>query len=286
MNDHLISTQYSDRDYIKNMKGENFMGSFVKSLEQLKAMGGTPTTFFDAEMLTVYWETKPEIIERILPKNLKPGPIPLVNAFIANYPRTSFCPPYKEAGLFILAEKDGVLGNYCLSMPITDGQAMAMGREICGLPKKMADIAIKVENGIFTGAITRNGIEFCSLKGNISGSMNEEDGREVIEKYIGTGIPMYNIKYSKNVEGNGFDLLPTLVRQKLDYNNRIESFSECDMKLLESPHDPWAELEIVRMLGGIYTVGDNVLRQGETLEKINPMEFVPYSFLKWDWWLK
>ena len=108
------------------------MGSFIKTMEQLQQTAGGKTIFFDARMLTVYWETKPEIIEKILPKCLKPGPVPLVNAFIADYPRTSFCPPYKEAGIFVLAEKDGVLGNYCLDMPITDGMAMAMGREICG----------------------------------------------------------------------------------------------------------------------------------------------------------
>ena len=40
------------------------------------------------------------------------------------------------------------------------------------------------------------------------------------------------------------------------------------------------------MLGGIFTVGDNVLESGENLGQINPMEFLPYSYIRWDWWLK
>ncbi len=262
------------------------MSSFVKSMEQLKRAGGTPTTFYNAEMLTVYWETKPELIERVLPKCLKPAEKPLVNAFIANYPRTSFCPPYKEAGLFVLAEKDGVLGNYCLSMPITSDMGMAMGREICGLPKKMAEIDMQSDGKIFTGSIRRNGIEFFSVTGNICDQTNSPDGREIIDKYIGNGVPMYNVKYAKSVDGAGFDLMPTLVRQKLNYGNSVKKSARCEITVQDSPHDPWIELEVVNMLGGIYTVGDNILAPGESLGLVNPMEFIPYSLIRWDWWAK
>ena len=262
------------------------MGSFIKTMEQLQQTAEGKTIFFDARMLSVYWETKPEIIEKILPKCLKPGPVPLVNAFIADYPRTSFCPPYKEAGIFVLAEKDGVLGNYCLDMPITDGMAMAMGREICGLPKKPADIQMNCEGKSLTGSIARNGIEFFHIDAEITGKMNAEEGRDVVDTQIGDGVPMYNIKYSKAVDGSGFDLPPTLVRQRLVYNNKEKDMAVCQMALTDSPHDPWAELEVVKMLGGIFTVGDNVLESGENLGQINPMEFLPYSYIRWDWWLK
>lgn len=138
------------------------MGSFVKSLADIRQYGGKPTTFYDAEMLTVYWETKPEIIERLLPKPLKPAGRPLVNAFIADYPATNFCPPYREAGLFVLADYNGELGNYCLSMPITSDIGMAMGREVCGLPKKMADVRMQVEGDSISGSIGRQGIDFSA----------------------------------------------------------------------------------------------------------------------------
>jgi acetoacetate decarboxylase len=36
------------------------------------------------------------------------------------------------------------------------------------------------------------------------------------------------------------------------------------------------------MLGGFYTVGDNSMLQGRALQKVNELEFLPYSFLKYE----
>ncbi len=184
------------------------MNSFIKNTSDIKKYISNPTTFYDAQMLTVYWETKPEIIKRILPPPLKPAKRPLVHAFIANYPRTNFCPAYKEAALFILADFNGELGTYCLSMPISDGMAMALGREIYGFPKKMAEIELKREGDTINGSVSRNGIEFFSVKANINGNFNDKDAQKIIDDNYGEGLPIFNFKYSKSPDGNGFDLTP------------------------------------------------------------------------------
>ena len=41
-------------------------------------------------MLAVIYETKEEIVERLLPKPLKPTERPLVMMFIGKYPKTNF----------------------------------------------------------------------------------------------------------------------------------------------------------------------------------------------------
>ena len=56
------------------------------------------------------------------------------------------------------------------------------------------------------------------------------------------------------------------------------------MNLKDSPHDPWAELEVVKMLGCTYTEGTTVLLRGKVLEEVDPMAFIPYSNTRWDWW--
>jgi acetoacetate decarboxylase len=260
------------------------MVSFVKSIEDIMKNGGKPTVFYDAEILTMYWETKPEIIARILPAPLQPAKKPLVHAFIANYPRTNFCPPYSEAGLFILADYEGELGTYCLSMPITDDIGMALGREICGLPKKMAKIDFKKDGDNLQGTISRHGIEFFNVKAEINGKFNAEGGEDTINSFYGSGLPMYNIKYSKAIDGSGFDLMPTLVKQGLGSEISFSKAAEVSAVFAESPHDPWSELEIVRMLGAVYTVGTNTLLKGSVLTTINPGTYIPYSLQKWDWW--
>jgi acetoacetate decarboxylase len=57
---------------------------------------------------------------------------------------------------------------------------------------------------------------------------------------------------------------------------------------VDKDFDPWAELEVVRMIDSQYIVSTNTLQLGENFyfNKINPMAYVPYSFTKWDWWGK
>ncbi|MNI39469.1 putative acetoacetate decarboxylase [compost metagenome] len=260
------------------------MGSFVKRFTDIQKYGGKPTTFYDAEMLTLYWETKPEIIARLLPKPLKPASRPLVNAFVANYPATNFCPPYREAGLFVLADYNGQLGNYCLSMPITSDIGMAMGREVCGLPKKMADISLNNAEGFMGGTISRHGIDFVSMEARIEDRFNDSAAGEILDEYYGKDIPLYNIKYANAIDGSGFDLMPTLVTQRLVSDVKVYKAAEAAITFQDSPHDPWSELEVVNMLGAVYTVSTNVLEKGRVLEPLNPMEYLPYCYLRWDWW--
>jgi hypothetical protein len=40
---------------------------FVKSLEEIQAFRGEAAEFYGAEMLMVFWETRPEIIAGLLP---------------------------------------------------------------------------------------------------------------------------------------------------------------------------------------------------------------------------
>jgi acetoacetate decarboxylase len=260
------------------------MGSFVKNPNDIMKYSSEPTTFYDAEALTVYWETKPEIIERILPAPLKPAKKPLVHAFVANYPRTNFCPGYKEAALFILADFNGELGTYCLSMPISDGMAMGLGREIYGFPKKMAEIELKKDGDIVEGSVSRHGIGFFNVKAKLNGNFNAEDGQKILMDNYGNGLPIFNFKYSKSPDGNGYDLKPQLIKQGATMDNKVFKNGEFEMELKDSPHDPWSELEVVKMIGCTYTVGTSVLLRGKVLAEADPKSFIPYSYLRWDWW--
>ncbi|WP_019912691.1 acetoacetate decarboxylase family protein [Paenibacillus sp. HW567] len=260
------------------------MSSFIKDVDEIVKRTTIPTTFYNAETLTVYWETSPEIIRRILPSPLGPGPKPLVQAFVADYPRTSFCDPYREAAIFVLAEYNGQLGSYCLSMPINDDIAMGLGRELYGFPKKMADISLSKVDQQVKGSVSRRGIEFFRVNATLSGRMNAEDGQAILNEHYGNGLPVFNIKYSKSADGNGFDLPPLLIQQNTSMDVSVLTAAEVEITLSDSPHDPWAELEVVKLLGGIYTVSNTVLLRGSVLSKVNPVSFLPYSYLRWDWW--
>ncbi|NHJ39373.1 MAG: hypothetical protein FK731_05015, partial [Asgard group archaeon] len=98
----------------------------------------------DISQLSFFWETKPEIIERLLPPPLEPSDSPIVYAYTANFDRTNFgISTYKESAVFLLCTYKGEVGFYCLSMPVDNDIAMALGREFFGYPKKIAKIHLE-----------------------------------------------------------------------------------------------------------------------------------------------
>ncbi len=260
---------------------------FVKSLEAILAGRNETADFYDAEMLVVLWETKPEIVRRLLPPPLKPAGRPIAMAFVADYPRTNFDVIYKESALFLRAEWEGEEGGYCLSMPVTNDIAMAGGREIFGFPKKIGDIQFKRDGDTIEGWTERRGIRFMEIRAKMTGKPNVEDAQGMI---VGTGMEpagaidaiSYNFKHFLAAEGMGFDYNPRLVKQVTLMRPKEVRIGEAEVILNPSDYDPWAEVEVVRVLGAIYTRGDNSMKSGAVVAEADPLEFAPHAFLKWD----
>jgi acetoacetate decarboxylase len=51
-----------------------------------------------------------------------------------------------------------------------------------------------------------------------------------------------------------------------------------------SDYDPWSDVWVVKMLGAVYTKGNNTMLRGKVVAQVDPVAFLPYIFLKWDWW--
>jgi len=260
---------------------------FVKSFEEIMANTRATADFYDAEMLMVFWETKPEIIAKLLPPPLTPADDPIAMAFVADYPATNFDAIYKESALFIRAEYEGEEGNYCLAMPVTSDIAMAGGREVFGFPKKMADIHFQKKGTMVSGWTERRGIRFMEVEATLSGQPNDPRALEMFEKGAGEeegvlkGVS-YNFKHFPGPEPGTMDYDPRLVKQETVLRPRVMEVGEAKITLKPSAYDPWVEVEVVNMLGGIYTVGDNSMLAGKVVAEVGFMEFAPYAFLKWD----
>jgi acetoacetate decarboxylase len=139
-------------------------------------MAGARATadFYDAEMLTVFWETKPEIVARLVPAPLEPADLPIAMAFGAWYPATNFAAVYRETALFIRVKYQGEEGSYCLAMPVTSDMAMAGGREVFGFPKNMADIHYSIDGDAVHGWTERRGVRFMEIRASLTGKCNDE----------------------------------------------------------------------------------------------------------------
>jgi acetoacetate decarboxylase len=261
---------------------------FVKSLEAIVAGNRETGDFYDAEMLIVFWETRPDIVARLLPPPLKPAANPIAMAFVANYPRTNFDVTYQESALFLRAEFEGEEGGYCLSMPVTNDIAMALGREIFGFPKKIADVQFHRKGDTLHGWTERRGTRFMEIRAKMTGKLNLEDAAAMLLDPAAanpdgsTDSVSYNFKHFPAPERMGFDYNPRLVKQATTMRPKEVQIGEAEILLQPSDYDPWAEVEIVRVLGALYTVGDNSMKSGEVVAEVDPMEFAPHAFLKWD----
>ncbi|MFX1304944.1 MAG: acetoacetate decarboxylase family protein [Promethearchaeota archaeon] len=244
--------------------------------------------FYDAEILTVYWETKPEIIEKLLPPPLKPMESPIAFAIVADYPRTNFGITYKEGALFLTCEFEGLEGNYCLAMPVTNDMALAAGREVFGYPKKIANIHLDRKKRDVEGWIERHGTRFFEVKANLNGRPNSSDFLQLAIERTGTGSRkdfsffFYNYKHFPSPDGKFFDYHPRLIREEIVFRPTEFKLGNVEITLNSSDNDPWGEVEVERILGAAYLKGNNSMLKGSVVAELEPEKFLPYSFLKWD----
>jgi acetoacetate decarboxylase len=259
---------------------------FRKTNEEIALIYKETYDFYDAEMLTVFWETKPEIVKRLLPPPLKPGKRPLALAFVANYPSTNFGVNYLESALFLRAEFNGEEGNYCLAMPVTNDIALILGREMFGYPKKIANISFNRREKSIKGVTDRHGVQFFEVNAQMTGKLNAEDAPGILAQVFSIGpssvVTTFNFKYFPAPEGNGFDFPPRLIREEVEFRPKVIEIGEAEIILRTSKYDPWEEVEIVRVLGALYTAGNNSMRKGKVVAEADPMIFAPFSFMKVD----
>jgi acetoacetate decarboxylase len=246
----------------------------------------TTAEFCDAEMLSVFWETKPEIIMRLLPPPLKPTAAPVAMAFLANYPKTGFGLTYRESALFISATYKGVEGNYCLAMPVTDDMAMVYGREYYGYPKKMAEVHIIQNGDNYEGWTQRRGHRFMEVRANLTGQFNDPEAEkkhflQVNKDGTFRGIA-FTYRFFPGPNADLADYNPWLVQQETVFRTKSIKFGEAEISFQNSPFDPWSEVEVVKMLGAIYMVGNNTMLPGQSVAKVDPIQFAPYAFIKTD----
>ncbi|TXT58710.1 MAG: hypothetical protein BAJALOKI1v1_1570006 [Promethearchaeota archaeon] len=247
------------------------------------------TEFRNAKMLNVLWETKMEIIRKILPPPLKPIQKPIVLAFIAHYPQTNQGCSYYEGALMLRCEYHGEFGNYYLAMPVTDDRALFSGREIFGFPKKMANVHLERNDGKIYGYSERLGVKNIEIIADLNNEFNDANTPQLI-KELGL-LPgrnkntiNYNFKYFPAPNKKGFDYHPWLVKQQTSIRPKSMEMGSAEIILASTVHDPWAEVEIKKILGALYLETDNTMLPGEKLCEINSDEFLPYSYIKWDWY--
>ena len=233
----------------------------------------------DAIMVRVTFRTKAEVVKRVLPPPLEPDHTSMGFAYVAEFHRTNFGATYNEAGLFLLARYKGEEGQYCLSMPVTNDMAMIAGREVYGFPKKIAEtIGIKREGNKVTGVCIRRGIPIIKIKVNLTGPVKPEANPPA--------TPNYLFKYLPNSDPKSgiFDYNPRLIKLHSEIDRGKVESGEGELTLAKSKYDPIYDIPVEEVITAIYAQGMEVrLQSGEVVAEVDPVNFLPYSFIKSDW---
>lgn len=259
---------------------------FLKAPEELLKLKRESFDFYNAEFLSTYWETKPEIVKKLLPPPLKPAKHPVASVFIAKYPRTNFGVSYHEGALFLFAEYDGITGAYCLAMPVDNDMAMIGGRETFGYPKKMSNIQFEKKEKSFKGSVERLGIKYVEIQAELNNKTNAKDflkiGMDLGLNPAKPGSIIYNYKYFLSPNYEGFDYDPRLIREEITMQSSELALGEFEIVLNPSEDDPWYEIEIERLLGCVYLKTNTQMQPGEVVAEIDSKQFEPYAYMKLD----
>ena len=164
-------------------------------------------------------------VAKILPLGMKPADPPLATLFIADYRKTGFTIPYREAAALIHVRTLFGTGVHCCWMPVDDDTALIYGRELLGYPKKLAKIEYEETADGVRASVTRRGVTVLSMEGKRGAAQNAP-------------APVFDIK-TFNVGGLAQMFALNLVWLERPIEVIHESYdAEVTVQLTESEFDP------------------------------------------------
>jgi acetoacetate decarboxylase len=252
---------------------------FTKTTEELAGYYELRARKFPgAKIMGVVFETRQEIVEKLLPPPLEPTGANNALMFIAQYPQTNLGPGYREAALFLGCQYQGETGNYCLSMPIDSLESrLYNGRDIFGYPKKMASIHLEEDGDRVSGWVERHGIRFVEIETKLISELPA----------LPTPGPNFLFKAMPKIDlSPGFDGPVLLCRQQTDIAMKSLKVGSAEVTLRESESDPWAEVEIVNVIVAYYLTSDNTMQPGSVLQEVDAEAYLPFYFKMTDFFTK
>jgi acetoacetate decarboxylase len=167
---------------------------------------------------------------------------------------------------------DGTVGEYPLIMPIDLESAVAISRERFGEPKKLAELTLIRDADHVAGSITRGGVTFIEMIGDVTESM------PVPDPYPAT---QFWFKFLPAIEGDGFDAGPWLVR--VDQVRSPETLERVDGKLAlrDTPTAPVVDLPVLEMVSFTYTTRRSTTNP-KIVASVDPQAFLPFAASRYD----
>lgn len=137
------------------LKGRRMLASFLGSKYKLWE------DFWSCEVSV---PINPRAAERVLPRGVSLTDPPTGTLYTAFATRVAWGYPYLEAALFIRVRTLAGHGMWCSWMVVDSDTALALGRELLGMPKKMAAIAFERNGDGVTASVRRHGADLFTME--------------------------------------------------------------------------------------------------------------------------
>jgi hypothetical protein len=245
---------------------------------------------FEADVLSVLYETTTEALEEVLPPGLKLRGRPIVELALNDFKHTNFDVPYKEAvvAIAVVDEKFGIEGRLVIAMTLNTDQGSFLGREANGYPKKVGHVGSAYDGNIFTSYCARHGVCYASYSCDTTEKPNDPEYEQCLKEFNALvpfkpgHLAAFNYIWPVGLRTRIKPLLQPMW-MKMDPVESIK-FGRADVHLNWSKHDPWAALPVVKILGGSVATGHISLMSApdEYYTEVESDQYLPYSFYGWD----
>jgi acetoacetate decarboxylase len=224
--------------------------------------------------LEVEYRTDPDALAAVIPPPLQPPDEPIVHVRITEIDLQFGSYHHHEmVGYFAVnADYNGELGEYPLLIPIDLEPALSISREKFGEPKKLADIELARDGDHVEGSITRQGVTFVEIAGDIA---------EKLPTPKPYGARQWWFKFLPAVDGDGFDAGPFLVR--VDQVRSPQSVERVEGKLVlrDLPSCPVVDLPNLETVSIKWTVR-TASHTPKLVGPVDPDAFLPYAYSRYD----
>lgn len=250
---------------------------YVKSMRDLEREQGSDSNFLQGAVRSIrcVYETDAEVAQAVVPKPLEASVrsevcVSFSAAAMQVSPDVTI--EIRSASFGVRVDYDDKPGSYLLTMPATSEQAVVVGRERFGEPKKLADVEFDGEGARVSAKVERMGIRYLAVRA----TRVEELGPREVREYG------YCFKaFPGCTPGKGFDQDPQLVRLEWRHDFVRVWRLDGELELRDSPFDPVADLPVRRIVKFEYTEG-TTLSSGRVLRPVPGDWLLPFLHQRYD----
>ena len=246
---------------------------FVKTSEEIASIQArlAEPRFLSAQLLTVQYLTRPEIVRHVLPPGLEPTEQPVATVMLGHWGRSNVCHAFSGACFYVQARHKEHVGDYCLAMQMSTDAAIIFGREVFGEPKKYAKTTLERSGTTLRGRVERYGSPIIRIEATMQKKEPPTEG----------GFTNFHYKFLPKCDGQGLEGDPVLVMASFKTKPTLIESGMATLTLANTVLDPLGEIEILEVLGASYVEADTYSRC-QALARIDAEAFLPYAYSKHD----